>query len=263
MPRRERRVDGKKPRKTKAPSPKDDEIDLGDHAEGLFDNWCRDVNAMATPPRKDKAGWDFYVVLPDTGASLLNGPPKLNCSVQVKAQWVTTEQGPPIKLSNWETMISDPNPWFIFVLLYERPKKPVRGVLIHVDETWTTRVMKRLWKNAAGPKAALWDLAMRAHWAEADLLPSLDGETILRTIRAHISDASKYIENKRRWKTDAGLGPVKHTLTVRFRKEDLDYAQLAKAAIGDDTSGIPFPAVEVADVRFGIPIPQGHQRPLS
>src|SRR5512140_654477 len=30
----------------------------------------------------------------------------------------------PIKLSNWKTMISEPLPWFIFVLLYERPKKP-------------------------------------------------------------------------------------------------------------------------------------------
>ena len=49
-----------------APTP--DEIDLGDHAEGLFDNWCRDVNVMVTPPRKDNVGWDFYVVLPHAGA---------------------------------------------------------------------------------------------------------------------------------------------------------------------------------------------------
>lgn len=234
-----------------------DEDELGYHAEGLFDTLCREVGAMATPPGKDKVGWDFYVVLPHPGGSLLDGPPRLNCSVQVKAQWSTTQQGPPIKLSNWEAMISDPNPWFVFVLLYDRPKQPVRGALVHVDEAWTTRVMKRLWKNAATANADLSDLSMRVRWTDADILPLLSGEAILRTVRDRIGDASKYLENKRRWKTEAGIGPVKHTITVRFRDEDVDYAQLARAAIGDDASGIEFPAVQIADVRFGIPIPKG------
>src|SRR5262249_53802202 len=156
----------------KAATAMTNEIDLGDHAEGLFDNWCRDVNLMATPPRKDKAGWDFYVVLPNESASFIDAPPKLNCSVQVKAQWVTTEQGPQIKLSSWELMISEPLPWFILVLLYEPPKKPTRGALIHVDEIWTTRVMERLWKNKAGENTDLSHLTMRVRWTEDDLLPT-------------------------------------------------------------------------------------------
>lgn len=75
-------------------SPRIDEHELGEMAEGSFD-FCREVGAMATPCRKDKVGWDFYVVLPHlAGGSLLDASPRLNCSVQVKAQWITTPQGP-------------------------------------------------------------------------------------------------------------------------------------------------------------------------
>ena len=236
------------------------EIDLGDHAEGLFDNWCRDVNAMATPPRKDKAGWDFYVVLPNVGASLIDAQPKLNCSVQVKAQWVTSQQGPPIKLSNWETMISEPLPWFIFVLLYERPKSPIRGALIHVDNVWTTKVMKRLWKNAASANSDLSKLTMRARWTKNDLLLTLDGETILRRIRMHIGEESKYIESKHRWKARAGVRGAEHKITWRFRKDEVDYAQLARAAVTSEVSELPFSAVEIEDVRFGILIPRAPEQ---
>lgn len=233
-----------------------DEDDLGYHAEGFFDTLCREVGIMASRPGKDKVGWDFYLVLPQLPGQI-DGPPRLNCLVQVKGQWNTTQQGPPIKLSNWELMISDPTPWFVFVLLYERPKKPVRGVLVHVDEALTTQVVKRLWQNAATDNADLSDLSMRVRWEDADALPSLTGASVLHMIRDRIGDTRRYLEDKRRWKTEAGVGREKHKIYIQFREADVDYARLARAAIGDDRSDFNFPSVQVADIRFGIEIPQG------
>ena len=30
---------------------------------------------------------------------------------------------------------------------YEKPRTPIRAVLVHIDKGWIERVMERIWKN--------------------------------------------------------------------------------------------------------------------
>ncbi len=234
-----------------------DEFDLGDHAEGCFDIWCREVGVVATPPRKDKGGWDFHVVLPGTSPAGLDTPPKLNCSVQVKGQWEDTRKPPKITLSNWERMVSEPIPWFVCVVLYGKDKKPTRCALIHVDEQCVEKAAKRIWENTAGKRRDLSTLEMRVQWKDADMLEKLDGETLLAAIRMHIGDTEAYVREKIRWRQEAGVRGAKHTIQVTMREADDDvyYGKLAALALGDLTE-IPVSEVTAFEIRFDLPVPR-------
>jgi hypothetical protein len=233
-------------------------FDLGDSAEGCFDIWLRDEGVVASPPRKDKGGWDFYVDLPSTpGVASDPVPVKLNCSVQVKGQLVTTKQPPPIKLSNWKRMVEEPTPWFVLVLLYTG-KRPARAALIHIGKEWIDRVMERIWRNRAGKNTDLHRLSMRAQWNPEEELPAIHdgtGKDIVDAIRAHIGDPSAYVKRKMQQLKNAGVGRAKHTVTFRTRNDHVDFEKLVAVALGD-TQDIPVVDVVTADVRFGIPIPR-------
>lgn len=234
---------------------------LGDLAEGKFDMLCREVGVLATPPRKDRDGWDFHVVLPSPNRPILDAEPRLSCSVQVKGQLATTKNGPAITLSNWRRMIEDPNPWFVFVAVYDDPvnqflAEPIRGILVHVDKERVTRVMRRLWESAAGGKRELHKQRMQITWSDRDVLPVLNGEALLCSMRSCIGDASRYLENKRRWRAEAGVGSCSQQIVLRFREEDVDFDRMASAFLDGEEHWVEFPSVEVSDVRFGIPVAQ-------
>lgn len=236
----------------------DDEFDIGDHAEGQFDLWCREVQILATPPRKDKRGWDFHLSLPSlTQDDVFDEPPSLACSAQVKGQWEKTKQPPKIKLSNWKRMIHEPVPWFICVVLYTPANTPVRCAFVHVDEKWVTETAKRLWKHKASKsKKKLHELEMRVSWEQQQIIEAPNGAKLLQAIRRYVGKPEDYLRQKLKWLRDAGVKDgKKHQVQVSFAEPDqsLYYKNLAALAVGE-IDEVNASRVVSSEVRFNIPI---------
>lgn len=230
-------------------------FDIGDHAEGYLDYLCREVGMIATSPRKDRNGWDFYITLPgDTSTNNdLSTPPILNCSIQVKARYNTTRSPSRIKLSNLNRMISEPVPWFIFVVTYSQKNKPIQGVLIHIDDNWINFTAEEIWKNQRSSKPrALHKILKSITWTSAEVLSELSGEALLRQLQSSIGDTNKYVERKISARADAGFGKYRYSVKVTSKSPTSEhYRDLAALAVGE-LKEIPVAFVETSEIRFGI-----------
>lgn len=230
-------------------------FDIGDLGEGCLDYLCREVGIIATPPRKDRNGWDFYLTLPDNNSTKneLSTPPILNCSIQVKARYITTRSPTRIKLSNLNRMISEPIPWFVFVVTYSKENNPIQGVLIHIDENWINFTAEEIWKNQRSSKPrALHKIFRSITWNSAEVLPELSGKALLQQLQSSIGDTNKYVERKISARKAAGFGKYRYSVKVTSKTSaNAHYRELAALAVGE-LKEIPVAFVETSEIRFGI-----------
>jgi hypothetical protein len=238
-------------------APSDDPgFNVGDAAEDAFKSWCSQVGILATPPAKDRGGWDYHLSLPQGDrVDPIDAPPSLVCYVQVKGHLGEDSAAPAISLSNWNQMIKQVWPWFVCIVLLDRQARPTRCALIHVSEAWVNKALKRIWQNAAGEKRALNDLVMGCPWTDDDCLPELHGRHILDRLRQQIgSDMLAYAREKTRWYQDAGVEGQRHRLSMTWAP-DVPEQDLCDFALGKRKS-IPVTRIETHEVRFGIALPR-------
>jgi hypothetical protein len=229
------------------------DYDVGDAAEAVFASWCAQANIIASPPQKDRGGWDFHLSLPyGNHLDLIDAPPVQTCYVQVKGHLGADGSPPNIKLSNWHRMISQATPWFVCVVLLDRDAAPQSCVLVHIGEAWVTRARKRIWENLAGEKAPLHDLTMACTWNDSEVLSAMHGRQLLAAIRSHVGDQRAYFEAKQSWHDDAGVDGGKHLLSITWDREVSDQV-LCDFALGKRKS-IGVTKLEEGEIRFGIPI---------
>jgi hypothetical protein len=228
-------------------------FDIGDAAEDAFKALCSQVGIIATPPAKDRRGWDWHLNLPQVDRiDPIDAPPGLACYVQVKGHLGDDHEKPEIRLSNWQRMISDLAPWFVCVVLLDRDARTQACALVHVDEALVAMARKRIWENAAGANGPLNALRMACPWSDSDLLPTLHGSEILERVRTCIGDPRTYIDLKRGWYEDAGIERGKHRLSFKWGP-DVSDQDLCDFALGKRSS-LGVAAVDRAEVRFGIAI---------
>jgi hypothetical protein len=220
--------------------------------------WAAQAFITANPSYHDEKGWDVLLQLPSTDecpvGPLDRLPPELTCMVQVKT---TTGEGSSetIKLSNWRRMCTDPIPWFVFAIrLDPQERRPISAHLVHIDETWCNRVLKRL--RELGPDAhdALHLHSLTVSWGPADELKELHGRELKRQLRQYVPDQYAYVARKVRWFEELGYEDTARFLTVSMQGTEPAelYDQLADLAIGERCT---FPAgwrASVSDVRFGL-----------
>jgi hypothetical protein len=233
------------------PKNDDPEFNIGDLAEAEFNRWCQQVKIMASPPGKDRHGWDYHLNLPETDqVDLFTAPPALSANVQIKGHLGDDPDRPAIALSNWQRMIREPVPWFVCVVLLDKHGEAIRAALIHVDKERVEKAAERIWKNQASEKKALHELTMTCSWSKEHILPTLHGRSLLEAMRKQIGDPRDYFKKKQDWLENAGLAPGRHSVSVKWGPEATEQ-DLCDFALGKREK-ISASKLEVSEVRFGI-----------
>jgi len=233
--------------------------EFGSVGEQQFALWCEQAGLTASPPSRDRYGWDFVVQFPqlDSSAPIDSRPPQLKCMVQVKS----TSRGARsarIKLDNWERMINDPLPWFVCAIVFDGTDVS-ELFLVHVDERYTERVLRRLRslrveKHDGGRE--LHKLALSATWGPEDAIVPSTPIALRDTMLRHIgTDAYGYGERKREWYGNVGYGEMLRTISAKIRGKSSDdvWAKIADLSLGLSDQ-LPIYLQNVTNERFGIPI---------
>lgn len=234
---------------------------IGRVGQKALEGWAAQVSITANPSLHDERGWDALLQLPRAGGDVaLRGPldraaPEISCMVQVKTT-TRTEQSEPISLSNWQRMCTEPIPWFVLAIHLDEDLSADRAYLVHVDEEWCERVLRRL--RELDPTADLADRTINVTWAESHLLTELHGRELLRLIRQHVTqDQRAYVGRKLRWFDELGYEDRARRVAVQITTPDPSvlYVEMADLAVGLRSTLPGDWTAEVSDVRFGIERP--------
>jgi hypothetical protein len=173
--------------------------------------------------------------------------------VQIKTT-TTQERSVDITLSNWRRMVSDPWPWFVLAVHLDSNSRPSRAYLVHIDDQWCARVLKRL-RELTSKTVALHEHTMAATWSDDQQLAELHGRELRRLIQRHVSpNQHDYVVQKRAWYQTLGYNDRRRSVTVTFRAstEDEFYERLANIGAGITTSYTGEWMATLSDTRFGI-----------
>lgn len=236
---------------------------LGQLGERTLGTWASQVGIAANKADPDRTGWDFILEFPDpasqTGITLpLDKLPwPIQCLVQVKSTDGRSSKCS-VKLSNWVRLVNTPLPAFFLALEFDSKDDCQRAYLVHIDETYIRRVLKRLRKLGASASAELHKTTIQFKWNEAYRLPSLNGKGLEKAIRSHVGDLETYVE----WKTEtlrtAGYEDGKWKLDFVIPAPP-DCADIQELLVDFSLGLIPHIDViqgAVRDCRFGIPAPE-------
>lgn len=230
-----------------------DPSDIGNIGERAVMFWCSQARIAATKPEKDAKGWDLFLELPQArrrSVSFDLEPGELSCKVQVKTT-TTDKTSESIKLSNWRRMITDPLPWFVIVVVL-RDLSPIEAYVVHVDEHWTGKVLKRLRTLEAQDKLHKRSLAVT--WTREQRLPEWHGQALDDALRKHIGDdLLVYATRKQKWNADLGWDdprPRTRITTAAMPADELHDA-IVDFVVGLRET-LPVSKVEVEASRFGI-----------
>lgn len=182
--------------------------DLGSMAQAKLEEWAAQVLITANPSTKDKEGWDYILQLPYSSYNLEIPldlrPSRIECWIQVKGIGAKRNRES-ISLSNWQKFVDSPLPAFFLIIDYGKEDIPQNAFLVHVDERWMVKVLKRLREVPKNKKRQLNKLTLDLTWSEEDSLDTLDGKGLEACIRKHIGDDfSSYIGQKQKIRKEVG-----------------------------------------------------------
>jgi hypothetical protein len=244
---------------------------LGKVGEKYVGVWASQVGISTNRVMEDEHGWDFLLELPRAhavqgGVSLDLLPSDLKCFVQVKT--VASDDGRSrIKLSNWQRMVTDPNPWFILIVIVDEMNEPSSAFLVHVDERLVSRVLKRLREIPEDMGDSLNKHYLDVEWDAGDRLDRLHGRALQSALKYHIGDNLKaYLSQKIAWADSAGFDDKPQHIKATFKASTSDEADemLTDLLVGLRNE-IAFSTIETTEVRFDIPklVAKGREGTLS
>lgn len=235
---------------------------VGRLGESVFEQWTHQVGIVPNKVQQDETGWDFFIEFPQESAAqsvitlpLDKATPPLTCLIQVKS----TENRAgrcPVKLSNWWRLVNNPVPTFFLVLEFDAEPNPQRAFLVHVDENYIGRVLKRLREIPPGEEPKLHKKTMQFTYDDQNALASLDGEGLAQAIRKHAGDNPlTYAEEKLQTLKRVGYEDVKGELNFSIMVPK-DQIRDVHHYLVDFALGL-IPSVEIRnwtywDARFGI-----------
>lgn len=117
---------------------------MGEHE---FASWCASVGLIPNWPERDAGGWDYFVQfgapeVPPGVCTLDHIEPPRSCWIQVKSTDSKTASN--IALSNWLRMIDPALPFFVLLLDFAGQEHAVEANLVHVDQRFIEKALKRL-----------------------------------------------------------------------------------------------------------------------
>jgi hypothetical protein len=224
-----------------------DSDEVGTIGQDAFRVWCSQALITATPPTKDKFGWDYQLQWDRPGASF--DPPDVTCFLQVK----TTAAGAKsagIKLSNWRRITVSRNPWFVVAIgLHEREVTSVH--VVPIDESLVKQAVGRL--HDRDPSVAEHRGRMSIGWREEHRLGKPFHESLRASLLAHMGPSEEeYRQRKRDW-IKAAQEEAKQTegrFSIAAATEGEFHRLLARFAVGLEES-LPIKDFKVALKKTG------------
>jgi len=231
---------------------------IGDLGEAQFRLWAIEAHAVASRVENDQHGWDFIVELSRGSLTAGGGaldlmPCELHCFVQVKTI-TSPDSRVQIALSNWNRMVKDPVPWFVMVIVLNDEERACDAYLVHVDEAWCGRVLKRLRELPESEAQSLHHRMLEVSWNDQQRFTRLHGKSLEIGIRFHVgADLPSYTKRKHRWITESGYEADSHVvhLALAATEEDEANRQRAEFAVGVAPI-LHLAAIRAEVVRFGI-----------
>jgi hypothetical protein len=226
--------------------------ELGNLGELRFGELCSQGSMVSNPAKRDVHGFDNLVqvnVEQNAPAHDL-APAPIRAFVQAKAtQKRSGSIG--IRLTNWQHMVADPEPWFVFVCEVNAEREVTDVFLVHVNEHWMEKALRRLRKwSAKGTELGSKEMAIT--YGQGDRLPRIHGEELRRRVLGAIGgDARAYRDKKEHFYATCGYSAEAHPVTVSFPQKPrserlLEWTEVALGLRSD----LEAKHVKVTDQRF-------------
>lgn len=198
--------------------------DLGREAENYFATLCSHAGIIANRSGdNDTHGWDFYVEIPvtdqhDKPRDEVSCP--VACKVQIKAT-LDKKLTKDIKLSALEPIVKALEPAFFCLFVYQDSHDPVAVHLLHVDEKFCGKLLRRLREHSAvsDPKP-LNKRTLRVDFSTGIQLVPVTGDTMRHAMLDAVgNDYGSYLAQKRCWLNSVGYEDGAHRLQITFAGE--------------------------------------------
>ena len=186
-----------------------------------FKKWCNSVGLAANKFHEDKTGKDFLVEFPlDENARDIHEAP-ITARIQVEST-DKKRRKEQITVSNLKRLATELGPSFIVFIEFNGKDDPHKAFLIHIDNQWTTKILKRVQQannpspnknkkkkkpkeGKRGPKKqeqagpALHQKTITVKYDKTDKLPKPNGESLKAAIEAAVPQGMhKYAEDKKK-----------------------------------------------------------------
>lgn len=227
-----------------------DNDELGELGEVELRRLAAQGDLVLNPADRDRTGFDGLLELrafADAPAPDLV-PAAFHAFVQVKATQ-RSESTVGIKLSNWQRMVSNSSPWFVFVVRLDDDGVVAEAFLVHVDEELVERALRSLREADRELHKIKLHVSFEAQHRLGKLHGSVLRQRLLETIG---NDVFAYQKRKHAHYKTCGYGADAWRATFEF--DGTDQEELIKRweeiALGHRQT-VEFKKVTVEDVRFG------------
>ncbi len=234
--------------------------DLGEMAQATLKNWAAQVSITANNSTSDREGWDFLLQFPPEpptpGVPLDLRTTRIECFVQVKGIGTSTRQRKSVELSNWDKLVGSPLPAFFLVVEFGTEEVPQNAYLIHVNEEWIARVLKRLRELPESERESLNKHTLDLTWSLTNRIDSLNGRGLESEIRRHVgSNFDTYVQNKEKLRETVGRtsDAIIQFTSAEFKNVHDMHEEWVDFAIGLRNSISTSKITIDKQVRFGIP----------
>lgn len=228
--------------------------DLGREGEDAFSGWCNNAGISCNPSTNDKYGWDFIVEFPTDrteGIPIDSLPPPIECKVQVKST-EGNRKGEQVKVSALYRLVKYGNPAFVCFIEYGPAHHPESAYLVHIDQSWVDKVLKRvreLEMKGKGDKLHLSKITIK--YTDVDRIETLDGSGIKKKIKEFILNGmDEYVDQKKECLKNSGNPGFK--LRTTFDIEDVE--DFIDVSLGLKES-VKIKDVKAFSSRFNIALP--------
>ncbi len=226
--------------------------ELGNLGELKLGELCSQGSMVSNPARRDVHGFDNLVQLEIVQSAPAHDlvPAPIRAFIQAKA----TQRNPGnigIRLTNWQNMIADAEPWFVFVCAVSTEREVADVYLVHINEHWMEKALRRLRKYSA-KKKQLGSNEMAITYGQSDRLSRIHGAELReRVLDAIGGDAQAYRDRKRQFYATCGYSAEAHSVTVCFPQKPVNehYLDWTEVALGF-RSDLDVEHIKITDQRF-------------
>ena len=124
--------------------------ELGNLGELKLGELCSQASMVSNPAKRDVHGFDNLVQIEVGRDSLAYdlAPAPIRAFFQAKAtQQKSGRSG--IRLTNWQKMLADPEPWFVFACEISAERDVAHVYLVHINEHWMEKALRQPRKYTA------------------------------------------------------------------------------------------------------------------
>lgn len=226
--------------------------ELGTLGERYLEQLCAQASMVSNPAKRDVHGFDNLIQLriEHDAAAYDLAPSPVRCFIQVKATQKRSGSIA-IRLTNWQHMIADREPWFVFVCEVNSQREISDLFLVHISEYWMEKALRRL-RNCSAKGKPLGRKEMAITYGLGDRMAPVHAELRSRVLNTIGADSDAYRSRKARFYRTCGYSEETHRLTVRFRKKSMSdhYVDWTDVALGL-RSDLDAEHIKVTDQRFG------------